>query len=146
MERSSAAPTECLIEADIYMMDVDNFNGKYVKIEPGVRAPNTRSPVHTHPYGGSTCVVQGELTLALGGEEDQTFRGNLASGVVECHPMPAPNDSDQNKMAATNTGKNAALIINLFTVPNGKNPKTFKPMCVLQTGNPASYTTGSDCD
>ena len=141
-----AAPTECLVDADIDIMDFGNFNGEYVRIEPGVRAPNTRSPVHTHRYGGSTCVLQGELTLALEGEEDRTFRGNLASGVVECYPMPAPNGSDQNKMAATNTGKTAALIIDIFTVPNGRNPKTFQPMCVLQTGNPACYVTGSGCE
>lgn len=144
--RIPKAPTECLAESDIEIMKFNNFNGEFVRIETGVRLPGTRSPVHTHPYGGSTCVIQGEMTLTLEGHSDQTFRGNLQTGSVQCYPMPPPQPGHENKMAATNTGKTPALIIDIFTVPNGANPKMFHPMCVLQTGNPSCYITGAGCD
>jgi len=141
-----AAPTKCLNNERHVIMHFNNFNGEYVRIEPGIREAGTRSPVHEHPYSGSTCVLQGKMTLTLEGQQDQTFQGDLATGLVECYPMPAPDSSDVNKMAATNTGSGNALIIDIFTVPTGKEPEDFKPMCVLQTGNPSCYTTGSGCE
>ena len=40
-------------------------NGMEIEVEKTTRASKTRSPVHNHPYGGVTCVLEGEMTLYL---------------------------------------------------------------------------------
>lgn len=149
------APTECLLPGSPEAEHIEFSNGDVILVEPGVRAAGTRSPVHTHPNTGATCVLQGEMTLTLEGEEDQTFYGNLLSltsgkpGTVECYPMPAPSMHNEHKMSATNTGTTPAYIVDLFPVPKGDDWKTFKPLCVLQNEglptDPACYTTGDGC-
>jgi len=123
-------------------------DGLFIQVEPGNRAPGTRSPVHTHPNGGATCVIQGQMTLILEGDKDQTFYGDIWNGLVQCYPMPAPvNKHDENKMTALNTGKKVALIIDIFPVPetDNKKPMAFKPLCVLQNKDLGCYKTGSGC-
>lgn len=143
------APTKCLVAEGAGSKSWVRGDGVYILIEPGHRAPGTRSPVHTHPHSGATCVIQGEMTLTLEGHEDQTFTGDIAKGEVNCYPMPAPvSGGDENKMSATNTGSGPALIIDIFPVPEGDDWESFKPMCVLQNEGLDStcYTTGSGCE
>ena len=143
------APTECLL-ADRSTPGYLKLDKKtQFKLEPGIRRSHTRSPVHTHPHAGATCVLQGEMTLMLEGEENKTFRGNLMEGLVECYQMPAPDTMHVNKMSAENTGSKPAIILDIFPVPSGEDRETFDAMCVLQNeGLPDSdcYQTGYVCE
>ncbi len=129
--------------------DIELDDGKIILVEPGKRAIGSRSPVHTQPNSGATCVLRREMTLILEGTENQTFRGNIAMGIVKYYPMPAPDGINEYKMSAVNTGSIPALIIDIFPVPEDTNPMDFKPMCVLQSkglpDDPACYVTGSGC-
>ncbi|MCX6416032.1 MAG: cupin domain-containing protein [Actinobacteria bacterium] len=46
------------------------------------RSPGTRSPIHVHPNGGTTCVLSGQMTLYLQGSEPQVANDG------ECYWMP----------------------------------------------------------
>jgi hypothetical protein len=143
------APTECLLPGSPGPEYFDLGNGDMLLVEPGNRAVGTRSPVHTHPDSGATCVLRGEMTLILEGDKNKTFRGDISKGHVECYPMPAPDDNDDNKMSAVNTGSVSALIIDIFPVPKGIEPAKFMPMCVLQNkglpSSPRCYEIGAGC-
>lgn len=73
------------------------------------RQPGTRSPIHQHPYGGSTCVLSGQMTLFVqGGEPKVADEG-------ECYWMP-PGVS----MTGSATGNDYAVMIDTFAVPPGQ--------------------------
>jgi len=148
-DKVPVAPTACLEENKLMPTSLDLGEGGMLLVEPGYRAEKTRSPVHTHPFGGATCVLEGQMTLILEGKEDATFHGDISNGLVECYPMPKPNGTDNNKMSAVNNGSESALIIDIFPVPEGETPKEFMPMCVLQDkglpDNPSCYKTGAGC-
>ena len=140
------APTKCLVETGVEPFSY-KLHRRIFKIEPGLRAPGTRSPVHVHPNSGATCVINGEMTLILQGKENKTFKGDISQGLVSCYPMPAPTNSDINKMSAVNTGTDPAHIIDIFPVPKGVDWKTFNAMCVIQNEglDAACYKTGAGC-
>ena len=73
------------------------------------RAPGTRTPLHLHEHGGTTCVLEGEMTLFMEGERPR----RAVAG--ECYFMPAGK-----AMAGANTGTVNAVMLDVFTVPAGK--------------------------
>lgn len=127
-------------------------------IIPGRREAGSRAPVHTHPNGGSTCVLQGKMSLYLEGKVDDkgksvpaTSVGGDPPGTVQCYHMPADTEGNfEVKMAGVNEGDIDALIIDIFPVPEGfEPPGKFKPLCVIQNeGLPKSgcYVTGAGCE
>lgn len=71
-----------------------------------IRAPGTRAPVHYHDNGGTTCVLEGEMTLYLNGEEpDRAVAG-------DCYYMPP-----DVQMSGVNSGSQNAVLLDIFTVP-----------------------------
>lgn len=73
------------------------------------RAPGTRTPVHEHEHGGTTCVLEGEMTLFL--------QGSAPSRAVAgtCYYMPAGHH-----MVGANTGNVDAVMLDTFLVPIGQ--------------------------
>ena len=74
-----------------------------------VRAPGTRAPIHIHGYGGTTCVIEGEMTLLMEGSEPNTVP---AGG---CYYMPP-----DVHMSGYNTGDVDAVMLDIFVVPEGE--------------------------
>lgn len=72
------------------------------------RAPGTRTPMHTHAHGGTTCVLEGEMSLYRQGVAPQ----RAVAG--QCYYMPS-----DSAMAGVNTGKTKAVMLDIFTVPLG---------------------------
>lgn len=94
---------------EVTLVDVTE-DGRTTFIRRGVRAPGTRSPIHFHPNGGSTCVEQGEMTLYLEGAEP------LTAGPGDCYWMPAGRP-----MSGYNSGDVDAVFLDIFSMPEGSS-------------------------
>lgn len=75
-----------------------------------VRASETRSPIHAHPYGGQTCILSGEMTLYLEGAP-----APQRAGPGTCYWMPPGA-----RMSGANTGTAEAVMIDTFMAPSEK--------------------------
>jgi hypothetical protein len=73
------------------------------------RSPGTRSPIHEHPFGGTTCVLSGQMTLYLQGAEPQV------ADEGECYWMPPGVP-----MTGVSSGVDYAVMIDTFAVPPGE--------------------------
>lgn len=73
-----------------------------------IRAPGTRAPIHFHDAGGTTCVLEGEMTLYLEGQAPQ----RAVAG--QCYFMPSGKP-----MSGVNSGSVNAVLLDIFTVPLG---------------------------
>jgi hypothetical protein len=73
-----------------------------------VRAAGTRSPVHVHEHGGTTCLMQGEMTLYLQGVQPH----RAVAG--ECYYMPGGR-----AMSGLNSGTVDAIMFDSFVLPKG---------------------------
>lgn len=73
------------------------------------REPGTRSPIHEHPYGGTTCVLSGQMTLYLEGSDPQVANEG------DCYWMPPGLP-----MTGVSSGTDDAVMIDNFTVPPGE--------------------------
>lgn len=82
--------------------------GHETVIHRTVRAPGTRAPIHFHDAGGATCVIAGEMTLYLPDAEPQ----RAVAG--DCYYMPPGLP-----MSGANTGTVDAVLLDIFTVPEG---------------------------
>ena len=76
-----------------------------------VRAVGTRAAIHMHPYGGSTCVLTGEVTIYIEGKEP------LTAGPGDCYWMPI-----DTPMYAYNSGTVDAVFFDTFNIPPGTEP------------------------
>lgn len=85
-----------------------------------VRPPGTRAPIHTHPYGGSTCVIQGETTMRIEGRP-----GAVTHRAGTCFYMP-PGPV----MANFNSGTIPFITLDTFILKKGQ-----KPMQVVEPGH-----------
>lgn len=107
-------------------LNTTDTKGNTVLTHYTVRAAGTRSPVHVHELGGTTCLVQGEMTPYLEGAEPH----RAVAG--ECYYMPAGR-----AMSGYNSGtvdatmfdsfvlpKDAAEWVNLELDESGKPPKS----------------------
>ncbi len=93
----------------------DNGNGYQTIVIRTTRKAGTRSPIHTHDYGGTTCVLKGQMTLYLDGSKPATKKAG------SCYFMP-PGPL----MAGLNTGKVTAVMLDMFTVPIGDDVWTVR--------------------
>jgi len=73
----------------------------------GERPPGTRAPIHTHPFGGATCVLQGESVLRIEG-----VPGSRTNGVGQCFFMPAGP-----AMVNFSSGTEPLVTLETFVVP-----------------------------
>lgn len=85
-----------------------------------VRPPGTRAPIHRHPYGGSTCVIQGETTMRIQGKP-----GAITHRAGTCFYMP-PGPV----MANFNSGTIPFVTLDSFILKKGQ-----KPMEVVEPGH-----------
>jgi quercetin dioxygenase-like cupin family protein len=83
-----------------------------------VRPAYARAPIHTHPFGGSACVLQGEETLYI--ENESPIRVTAPG----CYYMPA-----NKRMTAYNSGSTTSMTYDIF-----HGPKDFTPMNVVEKG------------
>jgi hypothetical protein len=83
-------------------------HGNIVLTHRTVRAPGTRAPVHVHEQGGTTCLVQGEMTLYLEGAPPH----RAVAG--ECYYMPSGR-----AMSGYNSGTVDAIMFDSFVLPKG---------------------------
>lgn len=83
------------------------------------RPAGTRAPIHTHPYGGSTCVIRGETTMRVEG-----IPGARTHKAGTCFFMPTGP-----AMANFNRGSIPFMTIDTFILRAGQ-----RPMKVLEPG------------
>jgi hypothetical protein len=89
-----------------------------------VRPSGTRAPIHTHPVGGSTCIIEGETTLRIEG-----IPGSRTYGAGECVFMPK-DVLMVNFMSGTKT----TTAIDTFILGPGD-----KPLNVFESGHTHVY-------
>ena len=92
-----------------HVLKAPDGQGNEAIVARTTRAPGTRTPLHLHEHGGTTCVLEGEMTLYLEGAEP----AKAVAG--ECYFMPAGK-----AMAGVNTGAVNAVMLDVFTVPVGQ--------------------------
>ena len=97
------------------MIDTVDANGNRLVITQGTRPPGTRAAIHTHEYGGHTCVMSGEITDFMEGHEPMKFPAGT------CYYMPP-----DILMTATNLGTEDAVLIDTFNLPPGKPTITIR--------------------
>lgn len=90
------------------MLDTIDANGNQIVVTKGTRKAGTRVKIHIHEHGGHTCVMTGEITDFIEGQEPKKFPAGT------CYYMP-PNVP----MSAANLGTVDALLIDTFIVPKG---------------------------
>lgn len=96
------------VDESVTLLDVVDSGIQHL-VYRDTRSPGTRSPIHEHPYGGTTCVISGEMTLYLEGSEPQLAREG------ECYWMPPGLP-----MTGVNTGVDFAVMIDNFAVVPGQ--------------------------
>lgn len=90
------------------MIDSSDGEGHTTVVHRTVRAPGTRAPIHTHDHAGSTCVLEGEMTLLLEGSEPAVAPAGT------CYYMPPGK-----LMSGYNSGTTDAVMLDTFVVPDG---------------------------
>ena len=98
---TSAARVELLAR-----LPVDN--GQEMLTYRTTRIPGTRAPIHSHQYGGITCLLQGESTMRVKGKPPMTHQEG------DCYPMPSGVP-----MVNLNSGKGKFVTLDFFQVPKG---------------------------
>lgn len=93
-----------------HILKVPDGHGNEAVVARTTRAPGTRTPLHLHEHGGTTCVLEGEMTLYLEGAEP----ARAVAG--ECYFMPAGK-----AMAGANTGTVNAVMLDVFLIPSGQS-------------------------
>jgi quercetin dioxygenase-like cupin family protein len=96
------------VDESVTLLDVVDGELQHL-VYRDTRRPGTRSPIHEHPYGGTTCVISGEMTLFLEGSEPQVAQEG------ECYWMPPGLP-----MTGVNTGVDYAVMIDNFAVVPGQ--------------------------
>lgn len=95
------------VDDSVTLLDVVD-DGLQHLVYRDTRSPGTRSPIHEHPYGGTTCVISGQMTLFLEGSEPQVANEG------DCYWMPPGLP-----MTGASTGVDYAVMIDTFAVPPG---------------------------
>lgn len=148
-DRSSTAPTTATIAGvskingkvppgrstapnEVRLIRANNRAGSEVQVFRSERLPGTRAAIHTHPYGGVSCVVQGEMTLYMEGGKP------LVADKGDCYWMP-PGKA----MSAASTGTTRSITLDYFSTPPGKEVwkvvETGKGNLQDQYGSPHSH-------
>ncbi len=91
------------------MLDTIDADGNRLVITRATRPAGSRAPIHTHQYGGHTCVISGEITDYVEGHNE-----TMVFPAGTCYYMP-PN----TLMTATILGTTDAVLIDTFNLPPG---------------------------
>jgi len=97
-------------KAQSTMIESSDGEGHTTVVHRTVRAPGTRAPIHTHDHAGSTCVLEGEMTLLLEGSEPAVAPAGT------CYYMPPGK-----LMSGYNSGTTDAVMLDSFVVPDGED-------------------------
>lgn len=100
------------------LVDEIRPDGKRILAVRGTRLPGTRVPIHIHEFSGLTCVISGQITDFVEGQNDNVF------GPGDCYYMPAATP-----MSAVNLGKDPAVLVDIFVLPVDE-----MPMKVIESG------------
>jgi len=92
------------------MLDTVDANGNRLVVTRGIRLAGTRAPIHTHRYGGHTCVVSGTITDFVEGHPEP-----MVAPAGTCYYMPPGT-----LMTAANLGTEDAVLIDNFILPPGE--------------------------
>lgn len=93
----------------VIMLTAPDGKGNEITVARTTRAAGTRTPLHTHDYGGTTCVLSGQMTLYREHHTPQT------ADAGQCYYMPAGS-----VMAGDNVGKTRAVMLDFFDAPKGQ--------------------------
>ena len=85
-------------------------DGMETRVYRSTRPSGTRAAIHTHPYGGVSCVFAGEKTLYMEGAKPMVAKKG------DCYWMP-PGVA----MTAVSTGPGKSITIDYFSTPPGKD-------------------------
>lgn len=96
------------VDDSVTLLDVVDDGIRHL-VYRDTRRPGTRSPIHVHPYGGSTCVLSGQMTLYLQGSQPQVANEG------DCYWMPPGLP-----MTGVNSGVDYAVMMDNFAVPPGE--------------------------
>lgn len=86
--------------------DTVQVDGNRLLVQQGIRKPGTRAPIHSHDYGGRTCVLSGTITDFVEGSDPMIFPAD------SCYDMPA-----DTAMTAANLGDDDVLLVDTFILP-----------------------------
>ena len=100
------------------LVDEIRPDGQRILAVRGTRLPGTRTPIHVHDYSGLTCVISGQITDSIEGQQDQVYESG------DCYYMP-----HDTPMAASNRGQNPVILVDVFVLPLGE-----ETMRVIETG------------
>ena len=104
---NAPVPGEMLPEQNVFvMLDTIDAHGNHLKTSQGTRMAGTRVAIHTHQFGGETCVLSGVITDFVEGHEPMEWPAGT------CYYMP-PN----TLMSAANLGTEDAVLIDTFNQP-----------------------------
>jgi len=90
------------------MLGTVKANGLQLTVIRGIRPAGTRVAIHTHEYGGHTCVLTGVLTDFVEGKEPATHPAGT------CYYMPP-----DTLMAVANLGTEDVVLIDNYNLPVG---------------------------
>lgn len=97
-----------LLDVAMHYDDVEQL--EYV-VERTTRLVGTRAVIHTHDWGGITCIQQGEMTLVL-----DNLPGSVTVREGGCYWMPP-----MRFMTGMNTGDETCLMWDMFALPISTN-------------------------
>jgi quercetin dioxygenase-like cupin family protein len=99
-------------------------DGRSVRVYRDTRDAGTRSPIHVHPYGGWTCIVEGQAVFFLEGSD------SIEAGPGECFEMPA-----LTAMSNYNPGPGTTTMLDSFVSPEGANLWVPIEACLADLGH-----------
>lgn len=120
-------PPGMVTQADVKLLLRAPLSGDQVLYQYlWVRPAGTRAPIHTHPTGGSTCIIEGETTLRIEGiPGSRTYRAG------ECVFMPK-----DVLMVNFMSGTKQTTAIDTFILGPGD-----KPLNVFEPGHTHIYNS-----
>lgn len=128
-EKLPGEPTLTRSSDEILSLD---RQGNVVRIYRDTREPGTRSPIHVHPYGGWTCIIEGQAVFYLEGSDP------ISAGPGDCFDMPA-----LAAMSNYNPGPGRTTMLDSFISPPGGNLWIPIEACLSDLG-PEFPTEGCD--
>ncbi len=105
------SPPEAVVppQDQVQMLRTSDGRGNTILVARGRRPAHSRSPIHIHAYRGTTCVIEGQMTLYMEGMSPMTAQAG------SCYFMPPGA-----VMSGANEGSTAAILIDSFTFPDGR--------------------------
>lgn len=106
-------PPGVVTVADVTLLLKQRLGGGRVLYQYRAERPvGTRAPIHAHPFGGSSCVIEGENTLRIEG-----VPGSRPVPAGSCYYMPGGP-----VMVNYSSGTVPLVVIDTFILTKGQQP------------------------